>query len=192
MAAMDKNTQTALKLVLVVALGAGVGYGMVPFYRIFCDFVGIPVPSVMVGKAGEPKQFDPALAGQREITVRFMANHSVDMPVSLRPLTRRIKVPLGQPVFTAYEASNPGGTQINGTAVHTIVAMGKQGTNIDNYIDLQQCFCFEEQLYPARDTVNLPLSFVVTPDLPPEIHTITFAYTLYPSEQVEQRSHKRF
>jgi cytochrome c oxidase assembly protein Cox11 len=54
-------------------------------------------------------------------------------------------------------------------------------TIVDEYVDLQQCFCFEEQIYPPNEEINLPLSFTITPDLPEGIHTITFGYTLYPA-----------
>ena len=102
------------------------------------------------------------------------------MPVVLEPVTRKIKLRLGEYALTAYTGENTTNTPLDGVAVHTIVAFGNsKSEDVQEYVDLQQCFCFEEQHYPANSTVNLPLSFAVSPNLPEGIHTLTFGYTLF-------------
>lgn len=176
---MHKNTRL-LVMLLAFAIGMlGVAYAFVPLYRIFCQAFGIPVPTVRVGEAGEFKNFGPATT-KRTVTVRFTANNAQGMPVILRPTERRMRVQLGQPVFTAYTADNPLPNFVDGVAVHTIIGIGTSGgLDVQEHIELQQCFCFEKQRYPARGDVNLPLAFTVSPDLPAGIHTITFGYTLF-------------
>ena len=87
---------------------------------------------------------------------------------------------MGKPVMTAYDAKNESDESIRGQAIHTVVAMGKD-TSDDGagYVDLIQCFCFQEHTYPAHEEVTLPLSFTVRPDTPKGVHTLTFGYTLY-------------
>jgi cytochrome c oxidase assembly protein subunit 11 len=180
---MNNNTRLLLILSLVALGMLGISYAFVPLYRIFCQAFGIPVPSILVGEEGVPK--NPSSISKRRVTVRFQANNAQGMPVKLKPDVYRLKVNLGAPTLTAYTAENPTSRTINGVAVHTIFAMGgPSGVDINKYIDLQQCFCFERQIYPPSDTVNLPLSFTVTNDLPPGIHTITFGYTLFEDEDV--------
>ena len=177
-----RNLRLMITLIAVALGMLGVAYAFVPLYRLFCQTFGIPVPSVLVGEAGQPKNFasPPPGAAVRTITVRFMANQATGVPVLLAPQERRLEVPLGVPALTAYTAQNTAPTPMDGVAVHTLFAMGGPGgVNIEKYIDLQQCFCFEEQHYPGAATVNLPLSFTISPDLPEGIHTITFAYTLF-------------
>ncbi len=156
-----------------------VAYAFVPLYRVFCQAFGIPVPTVRVGEAGEFKDFGPATS-DRMVNVRFTANNAQGMPVVLRPTDRRLNVQLGAPVFTAYTAKNPLNNPVDGVAVHTIIGTGTSGgLDVQAHIELQQCFCFEKQRYPIGKSVNLPLAFTVSPDLPAGIHTITFGYTLF-------------
>ena len=177
---MNKNAKLLLILLLLTFVMLGVGYAFVPLYRMFCQAFGIPVPDVMVGRAGEAKvveQLDDR--PDRWVTVRFMANEAQGMPVELKALDRKLRVKLGESVLTAYEAYNAASTPIDGVAVHMLAGLGRDNVLVDNYVDLQQCFCFEYQRYPGKEEVNLPLSFTITPDLPEGIHTITFSYTLF-------------
>ena len=175
---MSKNNKTALLLTTIALTMLGVAYGFVPLYRWFCDALGIPVPSVMVGDAGAPKYIGEV--SDREVTIRFQANNAGGVPVTLAPSLRRATVNVGEPFLTAYTANNLADRAIDGIAVHTMLALGgPPRTDIQDYVVLEQCFCFEEQTYPANATVNLPLQFTLTNDLPEGIHTITFAYTLY-------------
>jgi cytochrome c oxidase assembly protein subunit 11 len=180
---MSKNLRLALILVAVAAAMLGVAYGFVPMYRVFCQVMGIPLPSVAVSaELARPKQIDGPT--DRIITIRFMGQNNATIPVRLAPLTYTMKVRVGQPTLTAFKATNPTAQGIDGVAVHTLLALGGlDGVNIASHIDLQQCFCFEEQHYPANQTVNLPLSFTVAPTLPPNVHTITFSYTLFPVDE---------
>ena len=175
---MDKNHRLLLILLAIVVGMVGVAYAFVPMYRMFCQAFGIPVPSVMVGKAGAPKPSGPI--SDRVVTVRFIANESADVPVELTTVTRKVRAHLGESVLTAYTAQNYANEAMHGVAVHTIIAHGNvNASDVQEYVDLQQCFCFEEQLYPANEELTLPLSFTITPDLPEGIHTVTFAYTLF-------------
>lgn len=179
---MNKNTKLLLMLIAVAIGMLGVGYAFVPLYKVFCQAFGIPVPEIMVGKAGEAKVISvPKGAPDRFVTVRFMANEAQGMPVELSALDKKIRVKLGEPTLTAYSAYNAAQKPIDGVAIHMLAGLGRANTLIDEYVDLQQCFCFEQQRYPAQQEVNLPLSFTVTPDLPEGVHTITFSYTLFES-----------
>jgi cytochrome c oxidase assembly protein subunit 11 len=175
-----KNTWMGLVLVGVAAAMLAVGFAFVPLYRMFCQAFGIPVPAVLVGEAAQYKGPQEA-GGQsgRTVLVRFTANVGQGMPAKFTPHDFSLRVPLGTPVLTAYEAVNTGMKDLDGVAVHMLYAMGGDGGDVGKYVELQQCFCFELQHYPAGETKMLPLSFLLTSDLPKEIHTITFSYTLF-------------
>lgn len=172
-----------LVILFGVALGMlGLSYAFVPLYKLFCQTFGIPVPSVMVGEG--PDETASIELSDRVVTVRFMANQAQGVPVRLAPVLRSAKIRVGEPFLTAYTAKNLSADEFKGTAVHTIFSMGgTDGADVTSHVALQQCFCFEEQVYPEKTVndgkVNLPLSFTLTGDLPPEVHTITFAYTLF-------------
>lgn len=176
--ALNRNRKTLFFLLVYGLAMLGVAYAFVPLYRIMCQQFGIPVPSVLVGRAAEPKPINAV--SDRTVTVRFVANQADRFPVMLEPVTFSMKVKLGQRVLTAYRARNTSPEAKDGVAVHMLYAMGgKDSIDVPKYVDLQQCFCFELQHYPANAEVTLPLSFAITPDLPEGIHTISFAYTLF-------------
>lgn len=179
---MNKN----IKLLLILC-GIGLGmlggsYAFVPMYNMFCKVLGIPTIEIAVGKAGKPKPMEVMEEGEnRVITVRFMGQLGEDLPIKFKPVQRSVKIGLQEPVLVAYEAKNTSNNPITGVAVHTIVGQSSIGESQDlaEFVDLQQCFCFEEQLYPANQEINMPLSFHITKDLPKDVHTLMFGYTLY-------------
>jgi cytochrome c oxidase assembly protein subunit 11 len=175
-----KNNGMAL-IRLVIAMGMlAFGFAFVPLYRMFCQAFGIPVPTVLVGQAAAPKGVQEVGAQDgRTVLVRFTANVGQGVPARFTPHDFSLRVKLGEPVLTAYEAQNTGNKDMDGVAVHMLYAMGGDGGDVAKYVDLQQCFCFALQHYPAGETKMLPLSFLLTSDLPKEIHTITFSYTLF-------------
>ncbi len=187
---MTKNTRNSnLRLALLLAaigLGMlGVAYCAVPLYRAFCQAFGIPVPRILTGPTTTPEDATP-VTSTRTVTVRFIANTGGKVPVQFAPLAYTIRARVGEPVLTAYRARNTSPQSLDGVAVHMVYGMGsnparKGGDDMLPFIDLQQCFCFSLQHYPAGSDIRLPLSFTVRPDLPPDVHTLTFAYTLFPA-----------
>lgn len=180
---LSRNARTALWCVLALSIMVVFTAAMVPLYYLFCDAFGIATPKLVAGPSA-PVVAAPASASTsastRTITVRFIANQASSMPVQLAPTQFVTQVRLGQPLLTAYRATNTSPKAIDGVALHMVYAMGgPPRTDINDYIDLQQCFCFELQHYPGSQQVMLPLSFTVRPNLPEGIHTITMAYTLF-------------
>ncbi len=164
--------------VLMLALA----FAFVPLYESFCKLVGIPLPTLGTNmEAATPTT--TATISDRFVKVRFIGNVAAGVPITLEPHVKVVTARLGESVLTAYHAQNLSDKPLKGQAVHTIVAMGKAvSRDVAGNVDLIQCFCFEEQTYPAKEEVTLPLSFTVRNDLPKGVHTITFAYTLFEME----------
>lgn len=181
---MTKNTRLLLTLIAIGFAMLGLSYAFVPLYRTFCQLLGIPVPTIAVGQEGAPKNTAPPPGEDaRTITVRFMGNQANQIPVNLSPVHKKIRMKIGEPVLTAYTATNTSHTAMDGVAVHTIIGLGSASADdMSPHIELQQCFCFEEQHYPAKQEVTLPLSFTIAPTLPQGVHTLTFGYTLFQQE----------
>ncbi|MEC8067844.1 MAG: cytochrome c oxidase assembly protein [Pseudomonadota bacterium] len=174
-------------LIILSAVGVGMfglAYAFVPLYEAFCKLVGIPIAKVAINDGVSRPM---GAIQDREVTIRFIAHEAAGVPVDLEPITRKVKVRLNEPILTAYTAQNSDMEGMMGTAIHTMIALSTEGEfgDVSEYVDLQQCFCFEEQYYPPQEEVSLPLSFFVTGDLPEGIHTINFSYTLFESEDVE-------
>lgn len=169
---------------ILAAVGVGMlgmAYAFVPLYETFCKFVGIPLPKVGTSMTPTETKAIPDQEG-REITVRFLGNVAAGVPIAFAPRNASLKTRIGQPALTAYDARNQSNQSIDGIAVHTIVAQGGYRRDVAGHVTLMQCFCFEEQTYPAQQDITLPLSFTVENTLPENVHTVTFGYTLYDIE----------
>lgn len=183
------HTRTLILCLVGLVWGIGLTIAAVPLYRMFCQHFGIPVPQIISGPSRlKPAENTTPEALNRTVTIRFTANTQGGLPATFHPRTYTLRVKVGQPVLTAYEARNTSTQAFNGVAVHMLYAMGGRGGDVSPYIDLRQCFCFEEEHYPAQTDLTLPLAFTVSPNLPEGIHTITFAYTLFESTKVPPAS----
>ncbi|MGB0959465.1 MAG: cytochrome c oxidase assembly protein, partial [Halocynthiibacter sp.] len=85
-----------------------------------------------------------------------------------------------------YEATNPTDRPITGTASYNVAPYSAGGffTKID-------CFCFEEQTLQPGESVMMPVTFYVDPDIVDDrdgqyVHTITLSYTFYETELAEE------
>ncbi len=189
----QKRQASGIKRTLVVvglafAASIALTVSAVPLYYWLCEIAGIPTPQIAIGQQGEQAPHVAMVSESRIITVRFTANTGAGVPITFHPLSYTIRVPVGQPVLTAYEAQNVSPRPIDGVAVHMLYAMGgPNGVNVADHISLQQCFCFAQQHYPAQAGVRLPLSFTLLPSLPKGIHTITFSYTLFEALENDPR-----
>ena len=47
------------------------------------------------------------------------------------------------------------------------------------YFIKTECFCFDQQQFDANERKEMPMRFVVDPDLPADVETITLSYTFY-------------
>jgi cytochrome c oxidase assembly protein subunit 11 len=48
-----------------------------------------------------------------------------------------------------------------------------------DYFHKTECFCFNQQVLEANSSAELALRFIVDPELPDHIGTITLSYTLF-------------
>jgi len=47
------------------------------------------------------------------------------------------------------------------------------------YFKKTECFCFVNQRIGPKEERRMPLMFVIEPDLPREIHTVSLGYTFF-------------
>ena len=168
---MNRNTAGTLKL-LGVALGAfAFTFALVPMYRIVCEKVfGVRLeqgPSEAAAKVAIP-------AAERWVTIEFDGGVNSKLPWAFEPeqLTMRIKP--GQQYEAKYFARNDGDRAIVGNAVPSVAPARASG-----YFSKTECFCFTAQTLQPGESRDMPVRFIVDPDLPADVHTITLSYTFF-------------
>jgi len=168
------NKRIVTRLAVVVLAMFGFGFALVPLYDVFCEITGLN------GKTGRIAA-EQARAGQvdenRLVTVEFLASVNSDLPWEFRPLVRKVRVHPGEIMEVKYFASNRTGDPVAGQAIPSL-APGLAA----KYFNKTECFCFTRQTLGPNEGKEMPLRFVVDPELPEDIRTVSLSYTFYPAQ----------
>lgn len=184
--AAQKNKRMLGILVLFVAGMVGASYAAVPLYKIFCQVTGFG-GTTQVAAEESPVVLD------RKMTVRFDATAN-GVPWSFQPVQRKVDLKVGESAVVYYRATNTSDRAVVGTATFNVTPL-KAG----QYFNKIECFCFTEQRLEPGQSVDMPVTFFVDPEIAQdrnleEVKTITLSYTFFPVEQepvVNKRSVSR-
>lgn len=173
------STLHAWRLVLVVAGMFGFGFALVPIYEIVCEVTGIN------GKiANRASQVTTAGVDEsRLITVQFITTVNGGRDWQFRAGETRVQVHPGQPATVNFYARN--------TEDHAIVAQAVPNvapTSAAKYLHKTECFCFNNQPFAAGEEKEMPVRFVLDPELPADVDTVTLSYTFFDVTETAQQS----
>ena len=85
-----------------------------------------------------------------------------------------VEVHPGEVMDTVFLAFNPTERDMIGQAIPSLVPF-----KAAEYFHKTECFCFNQQILKAGEKADLPLRFIVDPDIPKNVNTITLSYTLF-------------
>ena len=164
--------KTVAQTVSLVVLMGGLAWASVPFYDWFCRVTGF-------GGTTGISTVAPDDVLEQTIKVRFDASLHSDMDWDFKPEVHEMELRIGETGLAFYEAHNPTDRPIAGQASYNVTPY--HAGYFFNKID---CFCFEEQVLQPGETVMMPVSFYVDPEIVTDrdakyVHTITLSYTFY-------------
>jgi cytochrome c oxidase assembly protein subunit 11 len=166
----DSANRATLKKLLVVAVGMfGFGFALVPFYDTFCEATGIRNVFQPDARMPANTQVDTS----REVSIEFDANLQ-RLPWTFKPLESHIAVHPGEVRQVEYEVRNTLDRPVTGQAVPSF---GPQIAG--RFFRKIECFCFREQTLGPGEVRRMPVVFVVDPQLPEDVNTITLSYTFF-------------
>ncbi len=171
------NGRSFARIAVVAVAMFGFGYLLVPLYDVFCEITGLNGKTGRIDEAEISARYEPDLS--RTVTVQFVANNNLGMPWEFAPVVTSMEVHPGRLYKTSFTARNPTRHAMVGQAVPS-VAPGKAS----RYFNKTECFCFNEQPLAAGETKDMPLRFIVDPNLPGDVTTLTLAYTVFDVTQV--------
>jgi cytochrome c oxidase assembly protein subunit 11 len=156
------------------------GFAMVPIYRIACEHVlGIKLSGQAVDAAEVALMtVDP----KRTVTVEFVASVNSKLPWEFAAEKSRIEVHPGALTEVWFDATNESAAAIVGNAVPSVAP-----SEASPYFNKTECFCFTEQVLAAGESRRMPVRFVVDPQLPAGVKTLTLSYTFYANELATNR-----
>ena len=167
-----RNNRSFARIALVALAMFGFGYLLVPLYDVFCEITGLNGKTGRVDEAAVVARYEPDLS--RTVTVQFVANNNLGMPWEFGPVVASMQVHPGKVYETAFTARNPTTHDMVAQAVPS-VAPGKAS----RYFNKTECFCFSQQPLAAGERKEMPLRFIVDPNLPGDVQTLTLAYTMF-------------
>lgn len=167
-----RANQRMLKKLLVVALGMfGFGFALVPFYEKMCEVVGLR-------KVWQPGQAETGTVNTqvdltRTVTIEFDSNIRM-VPWTFKPRASSVEIHPGELTQMVYEVRNTLAEPVTGQAVPSYGPMLAA-----QYFKKLDCFCFTQQTLAAGEVRQMPVVFVIDPDLPKDVNTITLSYTFF-------------
>lgn len=169
----NQHRKVAIRAASIAVVMLGMAYAAVPLYQMFCQVTGFAGTTQRATSA-------PSQVLDRKITIRFDSNVSNGLVWRFAPTERTVDVKIGENKIAFYRASNPSDQPVTGTATFNVApeAAGR-------YFNKIECFCFTEQTLKAGESVEMPVSFFVDPEIVNDsdarhISQITLSYTFYP------------
>jgi len=164
---------TALVLTVLVAGMVGLSFAAVPLYDMFCRVTGYG-GTTQRADAGSDTVLD------QEITVRFDATVSRDLPWAVTPQQTTLTLKIGETGQMIYVARNLGHENTIGTSTFNV-----SPPSAGIYFNKIECFCFTEQPLAADATSDMPVVFFVDPEFARDkdtrtIREITLSYAFFP------------
>jgi len=145
------------------------GYALVPLYEVFCDVTGLG------GRTAEAaEQVAEHVDPNRELRVEFVASLARGSTWEFEPVVSSMTIHPGKAYEARFRAKNLTAHEQIGQAVPS-VAPGLAAKHFRKI----ECFCFTSQQFAANESREMPVTFIVDPELPAHIDTVTLSYTFY-------------
>jgi cytochrome c oxidase assembly protein subunit 11 len=175
-----RNRQFLRRALIVCGAMFLFGFACVPMYRLACVHVlGIKLD----GKAANGEKV-AALAADpsRWVTVQFVASVNSALAWQFAPETASVRVHPGELNEAWFDATNVARQAIVGNAVPSIAPK-----TASLYFNKTECFCFTEQTLQAGESRRMPVKFIVDPQLPADVDTLTLSYTFYNNQEATKK-----
>jgi cytochrome c oxidase assembly protein subunit 11 len=170
MSAAAANRQMLTKLLVIVVGMFGFGFAMIPFYEKICQVTGIRD----LDRPAQVRNTQVDLA--RSVRIEFDSNLR-GLPWRFRPLTTHVDAHPGELVQVVYEVVNETDRPITGQAVPSYGPAAAA-----QHFHKLECFCFTKQTLQPNERRQMPVVFVIDPELPSDIGAITLSYTFFQLE----------
>ena len=161
-------------MLILTAAMFGFGFALVPLYDVFCEITGFGgrtnTESVAVEEA-------PDLS--REIRVEFVTTVNSYAPFEFDADLNSMTVHPGKMYFATFTARNMTENDKVAQAVPSVAPVAAA----EHFVKIE-CFCFNSQEFTANEEKAMPLQFIVDPDLPDYVDTITLQYTFFDTASV--------
>lgn len=165
----SENRSLTGRLLVLAAIMFGFGFLLVPLYDVFCEITGF---GGRTNTSAAVVEEAPDLS--REIRVEFVTTVNSYAPFEFAADIDSMTVNPGKMYFATFTARNLSNEDKIAQAVPSVAPV----TAAEHFVKIE-CFCFTSQDFAANEQRPMPLQFIVDPDLPEYVDTITLQYTFF-------------
>lgn len=168
------------KLLLIIAASFSFGFALVPLYDALCRATGLNGKTagnagVGIGGISQPAATPPSrIDATRIVSVEFTGTVMPGLPWDMQALTSSLDLHPGELHQALFRVHNRSEKPIIGQAIPSV----SPGLAAQHFEKLD-CFCFAQQTLAPGETKDLPVTFIVKPELDKDIRTITLAYAFF-------------
>ena len=149
----------------------GFGFAMVPLYNVFCDLTGINGNTTSLKRKTDLEYVED---DGRAIKVQFLSAVNQEARWDFNPVEFEMEVHPGKVYTAQFIAKNLRNQAVVGQAIPSVMP-----SVAALHFHKTECFCFTQQAFKPNERREMPVSFVVDPNLPDDVETITLAYTFF-------------
>ncbi len=180
---LKKNNNKMLGIIILVIPTSMflLAFASVPLYNLFCKVTGY-------GGTTQDTLYPSDVVLDKEIKIRFNADKERNLGVYFQPVKRSIVTKLGETNTIEYKITNNTSKAIEAIASYNVTPQ-KAGI----YFNKLDCFCYEENVLLPGETISLPVTFFISPNLyddpnTQEIKSITLSYTFFNTNNINVRN----
>ncbi len=156
----------------------GFGFAMVPLYDVFCDVMGTRLEDGD-GRVTQAEAAETVMpAEDRWVTVHMDTSVDQYLPWQFAAQDKFVKVRVGELAEAMFDAMNQADYPVTGQAVPSVAP-----AEASIYFAKTECFCFTRQQLAGGETREMPVKFMLDPELPEDIKVVTLSYRFYPMEE---------
>jgi cytochrome c oxidase assembly protein subunit 11 len=172
------NRKLIRSLVIMTAGSFAFGWALIPLYDVLCKVAGIGNAEAKEGPALVKEAVDP----NREVTIEFVADPASVGSFEFRPKIASMRVHPGKLYDTEFYARNL--TQVASVA-QAVPSISPSVAG--KYFHKTECFCFSPQRFGVGEGRDMPVRFIIDPQLPANVDKVTLAYTFFDTTQSAAR-----
>ena len=147
----------------------GFGFLLIPLYDAFCEVTGFGGRTNGSAEVGVEA---PDLL--RTVRVEFVTTVNAYAPWEFDSDVDSMTVHPGKMYYATFTARNMTGYDKVAQAVPSVAP----SSAVEHFKKIE-CFCFSAQEFAANEKRAMPLQFIVDPDLPDYVDTVTLSYTFF-------------
>jgi cytochrome c oxidase assembly protein subunit 11 len=170
------NRALVTRLVAFTAGSFAFGFALVPLYSVLCKVWDTGSRWYGTQTAAAAVVEHPVT--DRLVTVEFIANIPRAGDWEFHPQVNSMQVHPGKLYETTFYARNMTGAAVVAQAIPSI-APG----SVARYFRKTECFCFRPQSFATGEGRDMPLRFIIDPELPPDVDRVTLAYSFFDRPQ---------